>query len=261
VNYDEKYLDEKESAFISDLFSNSLKRLILLDYDGTLVPFNCDPAKALPSESLINILKNLTSCKNLDLVIISGRHRSFLEDIFGDLDVTIFAEHGAIYRINGIWDALENDLSWQDEVIGIIGDFVKSTPGSSLEKKENSLVWHYRKADSQIAGERVGDLIDRLTPISDANNLTIMKGRKIVEIKPSDYTKGTAIVNFYDCSRYDFILAAGDDVTDEDLFEALPSNAIIMHIGKYSPLSTYTLRNSEDFVAFLGRLTQRHENI
>lgn len=256
MNYDEKYLDEKESAFISDLFRNSQKRLILLDYDGTLVPFNCDPAKALPGESLLRILKDLTSWQNLDLVIISGRHRTFLEDIFGDLDVTIFAEHGAIYRIRGIWDALENDLSWQDEVVRIIRDFVKSTPGSSLEKKENSIVWHYRKADSQLAGKHVGDLIDRLTPIGDANNLTIMKGRKIVEIKPSDYTKGTAIIKFFDCSRYDFILAAGDDVTDEDLFEALPSNAIIMHIGEYSPLSTYTVRNSEDFVAFLGRLTQ-----
>lgn len=256
MNYAEKYLDEKESAFISDLFRNSLKRLVLLDYDGTLVPFNCDPAKALPNEALLLTLRNLSSVDNLDLVIISGRHREFLENIFGEFNVTIFAEHGAIYRIDGRWNSLESDLSWQYEAIKIIQEFVERTPGSSLEKKENSVVWHYRRADDSLTGERVSDLIERLTPISDENNLTIMKGRKIVEVKPSDYTKGTAILNFFDCSRYDFILAAGDDVTDEDLFEALPSNAIIIHIGKFSKFSTYTVRNSEDFVSFLESLIQ-----
>lgn len=262
MNYTDKYLDAKESAFISDLFRNSHKRLILLDYDGTLVPFNCDPLKALPDNSLLNTIKDILSINNLDLVIISGRHRDFLEEVFGDLDVSIFAEHGAIYRIEDKWDSLNNDLSWQDEVIIIVQEFVDMTPGSSLEKKENSVVWHYRKADPQLASERITYLINRLTPISNENNLTIMKGRKIIEVKPSDYTKGTAIMNFFDCSKYDFILAAGDDTTDEDLFEELPSNAITIHVGNFSDLSTHTVRNSEDFVSFLKLLTtESNENI
>ena len=81
-----------------------------------------------------------------------------------------------------------------------------------------------------------------------------MKGRKIVEVKPSEYTKGTAIINFFNCSEYNFILAAGDDTTDEDLFEALPETAVTIHVGQFSEISTYTLRNSVDFVNFLKSL-------
>jgi trehalose 6-phosphate synthase/phosphatase len=166
----------------------------------------------------------------------------------------VFAEHGAVYRLNGQWEGIENDLSWRDGIIGIMQEYATLTPGSNIEIKENSVVWHYRKSDSDLAHINRAKLIERLTPSCIRANLTIMKGRKIIEVKPSDYTKGTAIMNIFDCSRYDFILAAGDDKTDEDLFKALPEKAVTVHVGRCSPISTYTIRNSVDFVAFLETL-------
>lgn len=250
----DKYLDSKESVLIAELFRKSKKRLILLDYDGTLVPFNCDPSKALPGPFLLQLLNDLSKINNLDLVIISGRHRDFLESIFKDLKAKIFAEHGAVYRINGEWDSLDNDLSWQGEITGIMQEAVDVTPGSNLEKKENSVVWHYRRTENGLAGKRTSELIDKLTPACNRENLTIMKGRKIIEVKPSEYTKGTAIINFFNCSSYDFILAAGDDTTDEDLFEALPRSAITINVGNSSEISTHTIKDSKDFVSFLKSL-------
>lgn len=250
----DKYLDARESAIIAESFRNAGKRLILLDYDGTLVPFNCDPAKALPDPFLLQLLHDLSNTENLDLVIISGRHKDFLEGIFHDLQASVFAEHGAIYRIDGKWDSLENDISWKDEISEIMQESVNSTPGSNLEKKENSLVWHYRSSDNDLADKKAAELITRLTPSCNKSNLIIMKGRKIIEVKLSEYTKGTAIMNFFDCNQYDFILAAGDDITDEDLFEALPGRAIKIHVGKFSDISDYTITNSYDLVNFLKSL-------
>jgi trehalose 6-phosphate synthase/phosphatase len=250
----DRYLDFVESAKVAEAFRNSGKRLILLDYDGTLVPFHCEPSKALPGKFLMTLLTDLSNIANLDLAIISGRHESFLDKIFKNLNATLFGEHGAVFRINGKWNSLENDISWQLEVAEIIKEAVLNTAGSNMELKENSIVWHYRKADEDKALKQITELIPRLTPVCDLNNLAIMKGRKIIEVKPSEYTKGTAILNFFDCTTYDFILAAGDDTTDEDLFEALPASAITIHVGQSSDYATYTVRNSKDFVDFLDFL-------
>ncbi|HEX2975589.1 MAG TPA: trehalose-phosphatase [Bacteroidales bacterium] len=246
-----KYLNASEAASIAEAYKRSEKRLVLLDYDGTLVPFHCDPALALPDEYLMRLLEDMTQEKNLDLVIISGRNRQFLEKVFSTLNATIFGEHGAVFRIKYKWSSIKSDTTWKQEIREIMQEAVECTPGSNLEKKENSIVWHYRRADQEIAEKCIPELIKKLTPVCNRNNLSIMKGRKIVEVKPSDYTKGTTIMNFFDCSKYDFILAAGDDTTDEDLFEALPGNAITIHVGSSSDASSYRIRNSNEFVNFL----------
>jgi trehalose 6-phosphate synthase/phosphatase len=257
VDQTAKYMDAGEMASIAFSFRKAESKLILLDYDGTLVPFQCEPAEALPDENLMKLLHRMSEVANLDLVIISGRSQEFLEKIFGDLKASLFAEHGAIYRIDGTWKHLENEISRKEEVSQIMQKFVNLTPGSFLEVKQNSLVWHYRKTESGLAETRSADLVNKLTPVCDNNNLTIMKGRKIVEIKPSDYTKGTAIISLFDCLSYDFILAAGDDVTDEDLFVALPKQAVKIHIGKFADISDFTIRNSPEFVSFLQLLMSR----
>ncbi len=249
-----KYLDAGIAASIVFSFRKSARKLILLDYDGTLVPFKCEPSTALPDPDLMKLLHEISAINDLDLVIISGRSSDFLESIFHSLNASLFAEHGAIFRINGKWESLENDTSWKEEISSIMEQYVDTTPGSNIEVKQNSLVWHYRRADSDPAEKNAALLVNRMFPVCSLNNLTIMKGRKIIEVKPSDYTKGTTIVNFFDCSKYDFILAAGDDVTDEDLFEALPQNAIKIHIGKISDISDYSLKNSFEFVDFLRAL-------
>lgn len=251
-NFPEKQIDAEKTAAISAFFNKSVNRLLLLDYDGTLVPYASEPSRALPDNSLLNLLKKLS--EKTRLVIISGRDKDFLESVFHDFDVTLFAEHGSIFRINGNWNSIETDLTWKKEIRLIMQEYVFSTPGASLEEKKNSLVWHYRNADKGTAGHKARELISRLSETCTRHDLSIVAGRKIIEIKPSHYTKGTAIMTFFDCSIYDFILAAGDDVTDEDLFEVLPENAIKIHIGQHSGTADYTIGNSSDFVNFLKSL-------
>lgn len=249
-----KYLDAENSASIVRSFRNSERKLILLDYDGTLVPFSCDPSKALPDDDLMHLLHSLSVVDKLDLVIISGRARDFLQKIFGNLRASLFAEHGAIFRIGGKWDSLKSDISWKDEVSAIMREAAGNTPGSSIEVKQNSLVWHYRKSDSELGEKGASELTGNLSAVCNRNNLSIMKGIKIVEVKPSGYNKGTAITSFFNCDNYDFILSAGDDVTDEDLFNALPERAVKIHIGKIPDTPGYTVRNSYEFISFLKTL-------
>lgn len=256
-NLKRKYLRKSQLNDIAASFKRSERQLIILDYDGTLVPFTGDPSKALPDPSLLKILKDLSAIETLDLAIISGRNRSFLDEIFGNLKMTIFAEHGALRRIDRKWESVyRKNLSWQTEILRIIQGITENTPGSFIEKKETAVVWHYRNCDKWLADVRVAQLINKLIYPCTRRHLQLMKGNKIVEVKPSEYTKGTAIKNYFECLNYDFILAAGDDTTDEDMFDALPDNAITIKIGNPSDKSRYTLEKSDSFVRLLKLLTK-----
>jgi len=250
-----KNLNRGQSIEIIEAFKNAKRRLIILDYDGTLVPLYNDPAEALPDKPLLTLLKALIGTKGVDLAIISGRDKTFLDSIFGELDITLFAEHGAQRRVNGTWESVfRPDLSWQPEIIKIIQDVTDNTPGSQLEKKNTSLVWHYRNTDKWLANLRSAQLVNKLISPCNRRQLHLMRGDKIVEVKPSEYTKGTTINSFFNCDDYEFILAGGDDTTDEDMFAALPKDAITVKVGKPSDKSRFTLENSSEFIKLLRSL-------
>jgi len=252
-----KYLRPHQFREILTDFRKAKRRLVILDYDGTLVPFNNDPAKALPDSSLINLLETLAGTRGVDLSIVSGRNQEFLQSVFGHLNVTLFAEHGALRRVEGKWESVyRKDLGWQPEIIRIMQGVTESTPGSHIEKKKTALVWHYRSTDKWLADLRVAQLVNKLIYPCTRRQLNLMKGDKIVEVKPSEYTKGTTIRNFFRFNEYEFIFAAGDDTTDEDMFEALPRSSVTIKVGKPSDKSRYTIENYEELLKLLRSLTR-----
>jgi trehalose 6-phosphate synthase/phosphatase len=248
-----KYLSQYQADEIARAFRKAGRKLIILDYDGTLVPFVNDPAKALPGTPLKELLKNLSGTEGVELAIVSGRDKDFLESVLGFLDISIFAEHGALRRVKGKWQSLyRKDLLWQPEIIRIMKEITDNTPGSHVEKKTTSLVWHYRETDRWLADLRSTQLINKLIYPCTRRQLHLMRGDKIVEVKPSEYTKGSAIKNFFNSGNYDFILAAGDDTTDEDMFDALPEGAVTIKVGKPSEKSRYTVLNSSELNRLLN---------
>jgi trehalose 6-phosphate synthase/phosphatase len=257
-----KFLQSGQLKTIAEKFNKSKNRLIVLDYDGTLVPFTKDPSMALPKAPLLKLLRDLHKLENSELAIVSGRNKEFLDEIFSDLPIIIFAEHGAHQRVNEEWVSIyRKDLSWQKEIIKIMQEVTDDTPGSMVEKKDTAIVWHYRNTDKWLSDLRAAQLTNKLIYPCTRKHLHLMRGNKIIEVKPAEYSKGTAIRNYFDCSKYDFILAAGDDTTDEDMFDVLPRNAITIKIGEPSKKAKYTITSSENFVKFLGQLAGNKKSI
>lgn len=250
-----KFIKPAQVREIAASFRKAKRRLIILDYDGTLVPFHNDPAKALPDASLKDLLISLSGTPGVELAIVSGRNKEFLDSVFGDLTLSIFAEHGAFRKIDGKWVSVyRKDLSWQAEILRIMKEVTNNTPGSHIERKKTALVWHYRKTDKWLANMRSAQLVNKLLYPCTRGHLHLMRGDKIVEVKPSEYTKGTTIKNFYTYSDYGFILAAGDDTTDEDMFEVLQGEAVTIKVGKPSEKSRYTVQNSGELLKLLRTL-------
>ncbi|MFL2580097.1 MAG: bifunctional alpha,alpha-trehalose-phosphate synthase (UDP-forming)/trehalose-phosphatase [Parvicellaceae bacterium] len=237
-------MDETTIKSIKEKFNKSKSKVIFLDYDGTLVPFNKKPELALPDKSLFKLMDKIISAKNTDLVIISGRDTNFLDKCFGDLDITMVAEHGIFMRkINESWvSKYTKKRKWIDNLRPLFQSFSDRTPGTFVEEKQTSLVWHYRGSDPELAADRLVEFKTELQSLI-SDDLDLMDMNKAIEVKSATFNKGIAVNEIIRNKKYDFILCFGDDVTDEDMFINLPKSAFTVKVGKSNTKAKYFLED------------------
>ena len=234
------------------------KRLIFLDYDGTLVNFSEDPMKAVPGDKLLHLLKELYSDSDNKVVIISGRKKETLSSWFGDLPVDIIAEHGAWLREDLLWSTANNlSQDWKADFYPMLQQFELRTPGSFIEEKDYSLAWHYRKVDKGLAELRAKEMMNNLKYTAADRGLQLLEGNKVIEIKSININKGNAAKAWLNNYPASFILAIGDDHTDEDTFKAMPEEAITIKVGPGISAATYFLKNPEEVHSFLEKLIHK----
>ncbi len=255
--FDAKFLGTEISSQLKTDYKKSDRRLLLLDYDGTLVPFTTSPQLAEPNEELLKILDRIGKNKKNLLVIISGRDKETLQNWFGNLNVALVAEHGVWIKEKDhdwkITGPLIND--WKAQIVPILELFVDRVPGSFVEEKDYSIVWHYRKADAELGSLRAKELTDDLVNFMANIDVQVLQGSKVVEVRCSGANKGTAALSFLAKQKYDFILAIGDDWTDEDIFKVLPETAYSIRVGLTKSYASYNLRKYSEVIDLLVRLT------
>lgn len=249
-------INQKADARLVDDYSRGRKRLFLLDYDGSLVPFTNDPKQAAPSKELMSLLRKLSKNPKNDVVIISGRSAEDLERWFGKLPVSLVAEHGSSTKLAGKnkWKRIAKKASsWQRVFIPILEKYTELTPGAKLEVKAHSLVWHYRAASPYYA-QKYSVIIRRtLKPALKSYGLGIMKGNKVLEIKDPHTTKGAAAKAWLD-RGYDFVFGVGDDVTDEDMFHEMTLSMHSVKVGRGRTAARHRVRNHQDVLKLLRKL-------
>ena len=251
----QKIVGKRQLSQIKKEYDQAYTRLILLDYDGTLSPFVKNPEDAVPSKELLNLLKKMTTDKKNKVVINSGRNRQVLDKWFKGIDLDFAAEHGAFFKENHKWHKnVQEKITWDDEILRIIEHTIDKTPRSRMEIKDSSLVWHYRNVDVWLAELRQKQLINALMGPASRLNLQIVPGNKIVEIKSPDFNKGSEVKRLLGKNNYDFILAIGDDTTDEDMFHALPPGGVSIKVGHFSPAAKYRIPVQSSVIPFFENL-------
>ena len=244
-------LDDENLRSISSRISSDEKGLIILDYDGTLVPLYENPGEAKPDAELLELLQGISG-RGHRVVIVSGRKKADLEKWFGGLDISVVAEHGAYRKDQGArgWERTASfDTKWMGLVREIMEEYRARIDGSFIEQKENSLAWHYGKVRIDGVEDTANEVYNTLTNITANSQVNVLFGKKVVEVS-NMMSKGIYYELVLARKSHGFIFCAGDDITDESLFYVLPDRAISVKVGegdseaRYRCASYKSLRNS-----------------
>ena len=254
-----KLTDKWKKKLLFDYHSGK-KRLLLFDYDGTLISFAKKPEDAKPDVELKRLLLLLAKKRKNHLAIVSGRDRLTMEQWLGEIPCTLVAEHGAWIWVDtrSSWKAQKTvSTDWKSQVMPILKTYEARVPGSFVEEKEFGLAWHYRKASPELGEIRSCELFDNLNEFLANTDLQLMHGKKVIEVRQGGVNKGQAAKNLLMMDTYDFVLAIGDDLTDEDLFKALPEGAYSIKIGYGTTKARFFLDSPQSCRSFLHDLAKR----
>jgi trehalose 6-phosphate synthase/phosphatase len=250
-------MDADTGAEIIEKFKNADNRLILLDYDGTLVKYTSKPEKAnLPSETT-DIIRNLMHTPKTKVYIITGRSHKDMDRFLDQLPIGIIAEHGAIVKDGDHWQKqIKVGDSWKTKILPVLQNISSDCPDSFIEIKNYSMAWHYRNADPLLGYKYSRELINRLETKIKAFDLKILDGNKVVEIMSVSTGKGLAVERLSESGSYDFILSIGDDATDEEMFTFLmhKPEAITIKVGEGNTHAGYKLNDINEVTTLLKHL-------
>jgi trehalose 6-phosphate synthase/phosphatase len=249
-------------AALREELARSLERndelLLLLDYDGTLVPFTATPELARPDAALLSLLRTLATRPDTEVHIVSGRSREALEQWVGSLPIWLHAEHGFWSRQPGHAEwapAADIHGAWREPVLAILRDITARTPGSLIEVKAVAIAWHYRLADLETGARRANELRIHLNQLLSNQPVEILAGNRVLEIRPYGVHKGRIIPPMSpEREARTTILALGDDRTDEDLFTSLPPDAISARVGPGATRARFRLESTGSVRALLKML-------
>lgn len=235
------------------------RRLILLGYDGSIIQLSDSPRKAAPDQKLIELLRTLAADERNAVVIVSGRSHHLLEQWFGKLWIGLVSGHGSWFRTDpdDDWHLIEPiHGEWKETLRPILERYSDRTPGTFIEEKDFSLAWHYRRAEPELAAVRVAELKDALLSLTANFNLSVLEGKRVLEVKNAGINKGRAATLWSSREKWGFILAVGDDWTDEDMFSILPEDAYSIKVGPDFSNARFYLDSPEAVRSLLGELTR-----
>ncbi|GAA4469646.1 hypothetical protein GCM10023093_29460 [Nemorincola caseinilytica] len=251
-------IDNAIRTNLMEQYAAAKSRLFLLDYDGCLVPFADLPTNATPDTELMQLLEQLGTLQGNDVYIISGRDSYTLDNWLGQLPLGLITDHGARFKKkDSVWQtAAADDISWMPEIEEMMNRYALGCPGSFVEKKDLSLAWHYRNAEEHTGSENAETLYQELQNKEQALTLAVLNGNKVIEAKGRGYNKGSAVRALIEGNNYEFVLAIGDDMTDEDMFAALAEeqNAATIKVGMSDTVAKYRLQDINTVRAFLHDL-------
>lgn len=255
----------RTSAFsLTGSLQNIPQLLLLLDYDGTLVPIREEPALAVPDQNLLKLLDQLTKTAGLEVHIVSGRKKDDLEAWFASYQLELHAEHG-------LWTRTKNDPFWScnstvpDELLNAALDiacsYEKSTPGAMVEKKSAGFAWHYRQCDSVTGIEKSTMLMNEVLQLLPENTMKVIQGKKVLEFVPYGTSKGNVVKQLKAQRPESVIVAMGDDVTDVEMFDNLTRRDMSVQVGRINNDADYFLPDVEAVREFLRRIIESRSQL
>ena len=236
---------------------------LIVDLDGMLNELQKRPDVSMILEQMRNALDNLH--EDLEIYILSGRSKEYLETHFGDSHFILAAEHGAFYKKPGhAWkNRVSSNLSlWYEEICAAMKAYTARVPFSSVEVKEASLLWHFDQSPKAFAETQARRLNQELKAAFANEPVTIHRNGTSIEAKAMECNKA----NFArwlmqnDASEI-FTICIGDERSDEELFVSLTGKSLSIKVGTEATSAQYRLQNQKQTLRFFEELQNFFEEL
>ncbi len=213
---------------------------LLIDLDGTLIPFAPTLEQAILTDDVAGRLRILTEL-GVQVIVISGRPRNHIDPLRRQVPgAWWFAEHASWRHDGSAWSgpARVNDPRALDGIAAQLGDLAGKFAGARVERKSLSCALHWRQVPpvARAAMTAAADVAieEWLETHPDHERL---EGVEMVEVRPRACHKGVAVAWARERLPDTHFLALGDDLTDEDMFRSLSDRDLAIAVGRPDRLS------------------------
>lgn len=211
---------------------------LLLDLDGTLIPFAGTTEEAMFDRRTEELLAALAAA-DIRVVIVSGRPLALTERVRASAPTAWWiAEHGAWRRTEWKWEGPSAPAPELGPLVARLSAF--DIPGLRIEPKSRGVAVHWRQVPSQhraAAVSAVGAVCrEWLERHADYQQLD---GVEVLELRHRSVTKANAVRWVRERMPDAYLVAIGDDVTDEDMFGELRDDELPIAVGARHDRATH----------------------
>lgn len=183
---------------VINAYTRSSRRLIVLDYEGTLLDEAHQRSTLAPPKPFVKrILDTLAADQKNTVLLVSGHERGVIGSWLHNRRVGVAAESGYYYRLpnESDWQVTTEDTdgSWKRVVRPIMQYFTERTPGSHIETTESSMTWHYGETDPIFGPMQGRDMQVNLEDVLCNLPLEVIQGTNRVEVRLQGITKTVII--------------------------------------------------------------------
>jgi trehalose 6-phosphate phosphatase len=215
------------------LSSLDLERVsLLLDVDGTLLDIAPTPESVCVPESLVRALEKLSARMSGAVAFVSGRTIATIDTLFAPAMLAAVGCHGAEIRERPDADVRSAPIL-SDGVRACVMEIASVAPGVVIEDKGYTFALHFRAVPD--AGAAVLRALMERRAFLLSQDLAILRGKEVIEIKPRWFSKGTGLAHLMRAAPFKgrTPVFLGDDTTDEDVFRVLPDfDGIGISVGR-----------------------------
>lgn len=233
------------------------KVLIASDFDGTLAEIVENPLDARPVPGAKDAMAHIATLPGVTALLISGRALGVLRELSGAPEgVHLVGSHGGEFDASfpGSPEPEAADEDTRARVLDALNDIASGKPGVAVEEKPLGIAIHYRKASNEHGQEaaRAAEHLAEATPGVHAKS-----GKCVVEIVLVETDKGRALSAAREAAGASAALFLGDDVTDEQGFEALTGELdVTVKVGEGDTKARFRIDAPSDVVSVLRRFAQ-----
>ena len=237
--------------------SQAPRSLLMLDYDGTLAPFQADPDEAFPYPGVATLVQEIVRMGKTRVVIISGRDAN---EIVPLLDVR---PHPEIWGLHGLQRLRPNgntELSPMEEptvaALTAANDWlIYQHLEHTAEFKTGSIAVHWRGLDECEAEKVQGRVLLGWRALAKHTALDLLEFDGGVEIRAHNADKGAAVRTIVsEMNPATPAAYLGDDTTDEHAFEAMDGRGMSVLVRpRWRPTAAQLwLKPPEEVIDFLS---------